>query len=63
MLEKPELYVSADRYGMRTQSEYEWVVEKMECEADFEALHNLIMCVYKDGVKDGIELCRRLDTE
>ena len=63
MIAKPEICIGLDTYGKRTQQEYKWLVEDWNNAVDLESLHNLLMCVYKDGVKDGIELCRQLDTE
>ncbi len=63
MLNKPEICVGLAVYGQRTIQEYQWFIEDIENEMVKENLHALIDCVYKDGVKDGIELCRLLDTD
>lgn len=63
MIAKPEICIGLESYGQRTQQEYQWLTEDWESVVDFENLHNLMMCVYKDGVKDGMELYRLLDTE
>lgn len=63
MLEKPEIYIGLDMYGQGTLQAYQWLIEDVDDEITMESLHNLINCVYKDGVKDGIELCRLLDTK
>lgn len=63
MIAKPEICIGIDNYGQRTQQEYQWLIEDWDSKADLEALHSLMMCVYKDGVTDGIELCRQLDTK
>ena len=63
MLEKPEICIGLESYGQRTQQEYQWLTEDWGRQAELDTLHNLLMCVYKDGVKDGIALCRQLDTD
>lgn len=62
MLSKPDFSLGLEKYGQRTEQEYQWLIEDWTDEMDMEMLHSLILCVYKDGVKDGIELCRQLDT-
>ncbi len=63
MLKKPEICIGLESYGQRTKQEYEWLTEDWDSEMNLESLHNLMMCVYKDGVKDGIELYRQLDMD
>ena len=62
MLNKPELIECVASYGQRTIYEYESMLERLEG-TEIEDLNILLECVYKDGVKDGIALYIRLDTE
>lgn len=62
MLEKPELFENVCNYGQRTIYEYESFLEGLE-RMKIEDLKILLECVYKDGVKDGIEFYKELNTE
>lgn len=62
MIEKPELFVYIAPYGQYTENAYQHLAEKMG-ELDLEALNQLVAYAYKDGVKDGIQFCKELDTK
>lgn len=62
MLKKPELIENAGNYGRQTIYEYENLIDGLEM-MKREDLKALLQCVYKDGVKDGITFCMKLETE
>ena len=61
MIEKPEIFVCMTSYGEDTEYTYQRLAEKIG-ELEIEILNHLVTCVYKDGVKDGIQFYEELDT-
>lgn len=62
MIGKPEMLTFVEEYGYQTECEYNWLIKKLD-ELDIETLNNLIACVYKEGIRDGIQLYIKLDTK
>lgn len=62
MISKPEMLSFVEEYGYQTECEYDWLVKKLD-EIDTETLNNLVACVYKEGVRDGVLLYLKLDTK
>ena len=61
MIRKPDIFIKAPPYGDMTESEYEWLAGKL-APIDLETLNNLVKFVYREGIKDGIEFYRELET-